>query len=1349
MKALLLSLFSWVICILIPITSNAQLQDSLDWIYEKLPSHLFATGLLHDVSAVHLFTHQGPLDPHFHTGSLPGRSATIEQFQYVYMDLYQSQLRDSNKAFYPQNNLRLMPWDSLSLEHKYMGKVDVPLMLLWATFNTLDSTSIAQGFLDFDKGQFELVDEYITIDDQGQYPVYQGDPQKLAQQAVMQDTTFIGSALYSSIYSETNTASVTFQLSSTEVYQNIGGIDSITVDFADGAGFRSVITNQLVSITYHCSTSQVEHVVKELRIRGYKNGKTVESKLKVNVVFNTPVAHQEVLTDLLPSSPCVPNADPEYGARVTLRYADPSAGLQKPVVVVEGFESSVQPYGNLTYKSISSGYVFDENGDQIFQHIHPLSWLYDSLTLAGFDIVHVDFREAKLSLMENKINVLKTLNWLNAKNPLAEITVIGASMGGLIAKMAINDLAASSCCYNIVGYGSFDVPHRGAFIPVGLQAASKYYAELLPFVPMARNPWSAVVNSDAARELLISHFDASARQAHEQVMKVTALAPSGMRRFAISNGSDMGLTQTLQDPLSRYFRHGLRLETCIRHAVAFHSDTIAFNIDGYRDSLLVFGTEAVAAGHAGTYLFYATSYRQLLTAFKMNWMAACSARKVQFIAAVGPYIPGVSKAMLSKAVVKRQKRTNQGLLKMQKGMTKGAHTVLKNKFPEHYDEAPGGWTATATAFQLPILSEIFSATHCFIPSFSALDVSDSLAYQPIRNQPIPSFHTFIAPGIIHDAVGTNQAHISVDSTIISFGLSQLRSIYDQKLSDTLKTDFNLAQEHTYFGAVQSNLGRLIVPKNITLGLGLTTGIGPANSTVASAAKQAVHCFVGHGCTRDTVHIYGDLRIGDGPNNLASLRVNESSALVLHKGATLFIEPGSRLEISREGALIVEKGVSIVLDRGTIQLQGMLVLESDALFQPQGHGQFYFSGNAAVSAEKGAVMHLEDAEVKISSTLNIPSQLDHFAMDQCKVTLDSEATLRLHSLSQLWNTEFVKTGKKQTASISVLEGVSEVQHCQFHGGNPALSIADSVQWGLANTTFSDANMGLSALSPPQLFSANSFTGNTTGGMITGADFLLERSVFHNNNVGLVLKGPGKWVQLEFCSFSSNTSAGIQTNQSKLHVFCSDFAHNTVGIQASKGQVKLAKNAGNTFENNTVGVSFQSLEKLELQQGHNTFNQQVLYDVTGSFSPSASLSYNGSYHYIYADNTSFSKANSNLLTVGKDTVYLLYASSQPPSVLLCPTKGGRKSEDVSWSRTDSLPEFVAFPNPGNEWVELVFLTTSTKAELAVFNPQGEQIYLEELPIGTYRKQLNIPGSAGLYLVRLIDGDRIAQLRWLKLD
>ena len=94
--------------------------------------------------------------------------------------------------------------------------------------------------MDFDQdGQFELVlDEYITIDDQGQYPVYQGDPTKVsAQQAVMQDTTFhrFSHCIPQSTV-ETNTASCNlptqFKL---KFIENIGGIDSITVDFADGA----------------------------------------------------------------------------------------------------------------------------------------------------------------------------------------------------------------------------------------------------------------------------------------------------------------------------------------------------------------------------------------------------------------------------------------------------------------------------------------------------------------------------------------------------------------------------------------------------------------------------------------------------------------------------------------------------------------------------------------------------------------------------------------------------------------------------------------------------------------------------------------------------------------------------------------------------------------------------------------------------------------------------------------------------------------------------------------------------------------------------------------------------------
>ena len=1349
MKAMPLRLLFWIICIL-PFKANAQLQDSLDWIYEKLPTQIFPTGLLHDASSVHLFTHESPLDPHFHNGEVPGRSANIERLQYVYMDLYHSQLRDSTYVLCAQNSLRLLPWDTLRLEGKYSDKVDVPLMLLWATFNTLDSNSLDKGYLDFHDGQFDLVDEYIFVDDQGQYPIYQGDPLKLAQQAVRGDTTFIGSVLHSSVYSETNMALVTFKLDQSEVFENIGGIDSISVDFADGNGFQRININQLISISYQCATSNVENLVKQLRIRGYKNGKTAESTLRFNIVFNTPVAHKEFLTDQLPSPPCLATKDPSEGARVTVKYANPSVGIQKPVLIIEGFESSIQPYGNLTYKSISSGYVFNETGARIFQHIHPLSWLYDSLTNTGFDIVHLDFREAKLSLQENEINLLRTIQWINDENPTAEITLIGASMGGLIAKMAINDLVKAGCCYPIVGYGSFDVPHRGAFIPIGLQAASKYYAELLPFVPMARNPWTRVLNSEAARELLVTHLDPTALKAHERLVNKAGVLPLGARTFAIANGSDMGIPRTLSDSVSRYFMHGLLLSTCIKHAVGNHPDTITFNLDGYRDSLLVFGMEAVAHSHADSYLFQATSFRRLLLALQMNWTAKCSARKVQLIAAVGPMIPGLSKAFLYKAIIKRQKRTNYGLAKMKQRMTKGASMILQHKFPLNYDEVPGGWTATTAAFKIPILSKIYSPTHCFIPSFSALDVSDSLVNQPLRHLPNTSFHSFIAPGIVDDNADPNQEHITADTSIVAFGLAQLRSIYEEKLQDSLMTSYNVAQEHTYFGAVPSDLGKLLVPKNITLGLAQNGYNGASNSTSLAASRQKVYCFVGRGCVPDTLHIYGRLEIGDGSDRVATLRVNKSCALVFHKGASLTINYASRLEIDEGAALIIEKGVSVVLDSGTIVMNGTLLLKSEAELQPNGPGQFAFGENAVVLAGKQTLVHIEEAKIRLASTLEIPSQLDKFKLNQCEISFESQATLHLKCKSQLWNTEFVKTGKKQNTSVLVSNGTVDIQHCKFSGGRPAISILDSVEWDMANTAVANAYLGLRATTPPKLFSANSFTGNTTGGDIIGGDYLIERSLFHNNDVGLVLRGSSKWTQVESCNFSSNSSSGLQSVQSKLHVLCSTFSFNTIGVKASKGQLKLAKNAGNTFENNTVGVSFQSLEKLELQQGHNRFSQQVMFDLVGSFEPTASIGYNGSYHYLYADNTSFSKVNSNRLTIARDTVFLLYASSQPPSALLCPDKGGKKSPDMNWSLSDSIPGLVAFPNPGNEWVELVFpVTTTAASELTVFNPQGEQIFSEYLPAGTQRKQLSISGSVGLYFIRLVDGDKMAQIRWLKLN
>ena len=116
-------------------------------------------------------------------------------------------------------------------------------------------------------------------------------------------------------------------------------------------------------------------------------------------------------------------------------------------------------------------------------------------------------------------------------------------------------------------------------------------------------------------------------------------------------------------------------------------------------------------------------------------------------------------------------------------------------------------------------------------------------------------------------------------------------------------------------------------------------------------------------------------------------MNKSSALVLHKGATLAIDIASRLEIEDGAALIIEKGVSIVLDSVAMVINGMLLLESEAELRPNGPGQFTFGKNAAVMAGKQTVVHFEEAKIRLESMLELPLQLDKFKLNQCELSLE--------------------------------------------------------------------------------------------------------------------------------------------------------------------------------------------------------------------------------------------------------------------------------------------------------------------------------------------------------------------------
>lgn len=81
----------------------------------------------------------------------------------------------------------------------------------------------------------------------------------------------------------------------------------------------------------------------------------------------------------------------------------------------------------------------------------------------------------------------------------ARLVVGGFSMGGIVTRYALAKLEMQRMDHRTALYFSYDNPHRGASIPVGVQAFSHF----IPFP----NDFAKQMNSPAARQMLWRHYD--------------------------------------------------------------------------------------------------------------------------------------------------------------------------------------------------------------------------------------------------------------------------------------------------------------------------------------------------------------------------------------------------------------------------------------------------------------------------------------------------------------------------------------------------------------------------------------------------------------------------------------------------------------------------------------------------------------------------------------------------------------------------------------------------------------------------------------------------------------------------
>jgi pimeloyl-ACP methyl ester carboxylesterase len=176
--------------------------------------------------------------------------------------------------------------------------------------------------------------------------------------------------------------------------------------------------------------------------------------------------------------------------------------IRKPVIVVEGFD----PNDDFDISNIYN--IMDYNS--------PNS-VADQLHNEGYDVVILNFDDGGDLIQRNAYLLVELINQINANKPHSEpLVVVGFSMGGLVARYALTYMEENGMNHETKLYVSFDSPHKGAHVPVGIQAFAKtfdseVYESMFPGLGEALK----LTNAPAAKQMLKYYIDDPAEYSGE------------------------------------------------------------------------------------------------------------------------------------------------------------------------------------------------------------------------------------------------------------------------------------------------------------------------------------------------------------------------------------------------------------------------------------------------------------------------------------------------------------------------------------------------------------------------------------------------------------------------------------------------------------------------------------------------------------------------------------------------------------------------------------------------------------------------------------------------------------------
>ncbi|MEU9303331.1 hypothetical protein [Streptomyces sp. NPDC048269] len=237
--------------------------------------------------------------------------------------------------------------------------------------------------------------------------------------------------------------------------------------------------------------------------------------------------------------------------------------LRRPVILADGFSMGAS----------SLDMLWDglENGQYPF---------VSKLREQGFDVILLGFDERSASILDNaELAIACIRKAIAEREGSAKLTVGGFSMGGLVTRYALAKMETNKEEHETSTYLSYDTPHRGAWLPIAVQAFAHFVKDNWGDTPnygehLSR--FSHMVNSPAARQLLRWHIATVGAEAGEDQERTDFLEalervgtwPQRPRLLGVANGVGTGVGNGIPAGTPAMISHG-------EHLGGTHLDTQA------------------------------------------------------------------------------------------------------------------------------------------------------------------------------------------------------------------------------------------------------------------------------------------------------------------------------------------------------------------------------------------------------------------------------------------------------------------------------------------------------------------------------------------------------------------------------------------------------------------------------------------------------------------------------------------------------------------------------------------------------------------------------------------------------